>query len=143
MSPRFLAALGRGLGRVDDGVDLVLAAPGLTGESALREVPDSEHPRADRARRHRSGVCVFEDPGASAVVILGRGLAMRTEVAMEVGPTYRGARRARAALTEARRLVDPDEFVFAQVAPANAAALRALLGAGFSPIGSEALFLEL
>ena len=32
--------------------------------------------------------------------------------------------------------------VFAQVAPGNAASLRAFLRAGFDPIGSEALFLR-
>jgi RimJ/RimL family protein N-acetyltransferase len=31
--------------------------------------------------------------------------------------------------------------VFAQVAPGNAASLRAFLAAGFRPIGSEVLFL--
>jgi hypothetical protein len=44
------------------------------------------------------------------------------------------------ALVEARRLVGPGDVLFAQAAPGNAASLRALLAAGFRPIGSEALF---
>ena len=142
MSPRFLAALGQQLGRVDDGVDVVLAASGLSGQPDLHEVPGSTHPRATRARRHRSDVRVFEDTSGTAIVILGRGLAMRTEVAMEIETAHRGVGLARRALVEARSLVGPEDLLFAQVAPANAAALRALLAAGFRPIGSEALFLE-
>jgi RimJ/RimL family protein N-acetyltransferase len=34
------------------------------------------------------------------------------------------------------------ERVFLQVAPGNAASLRAALGAGFHPIGAEVLFLR-
>src|SRR5688572_13217155 len=38
LSPAFLAALGERLGRRDDGLDAVLAAPGLPGAAALAEV---------------------------------------------------------------------------------------------------------
>ncbi len=78
--------------------------------------------------------------GGGAVVTLGRGLALRTEVSVEVDPDARGRGLASQALVEARRLVGPNAVVFAQVAPGNAASLRAFLRAGFEPIGSEALF---
>jgi len=46
------------------------------------------------------------------------------------------------ALVEARRLAGPGQALFAQTAPGDAAALRALLAAGFRPIGSEVLFFD-
>ncbi|MER7394351.1 hypothetical protein ABT381_02370, partial [Streptomyces sp. NPDC000151] len=38
-----------------------------------------------------------------------------------------------------RHFVPPGEAVWAQVAPANGASVRALLAAGFVPVGAEAL----
>jgi GNAT superfamily N-acetyltransferase len=140
MAPRFLAALGVELGRRDDGVDIVLAAAGLEGDGMLVEVDREAHPRVVRANAHRQDVRVFEDPSGAAVVILGRGLALRTEVAVEVEDAARGRGLAARVLVDARRLVGPDQVVFAQTAPGNAASLRALLSAGYRPIGSEVLF---
>jgi len=135
----FLAELGGKIGRRDDGIDVVLAAGGLDGEPALTETGTAAHPRAARAFARRADVRVFEAEGA--VVTFGRGLAGRAEVSIEVEPAARGRGVARRALVEARRLVGADGVVFAQVAPGNAASLRAFLRAGFEPIGSEALFL--
>jgi GNAT superfamily N-acetyltransferase len=126
----------------DDGVDVVLAAPGLAGDAALTEVARDSHPRAARAIAHREAVRVFEDTTGAAVVILGQGLALRTEVAIEVDEPARGSGLATRALAEARRLVGEDDVLFAQAAPGNAASLRALLAAGFRPIGSEVLFFK-
>jgi hypothetical protein len=140
MSAHFLAALGAQIGRRDDSLDVVLAAAGLPGEAALTDVSGDDHPRAARARGHRGGVRVFEAAGGSAVVVLGQGLALRTEVAVEVELAGRGQGAGGRALVEARRLVGPGEVVFAQVAPGNAASLRAFLRAGFEPIGCEVLF---
>jgi hypothetical protein len=140
MGPRFLADLGAELGLRDDGIDIVLAACGLDGDAALVEVDRDAHPRVVRANAHRQDVRVFEDPSGAAVVILGRGLALRTEVAVEVEDAARGRGLATRALLDARRLVGPGEAVFAQTAPGNAASLRALLSVGFRPIGSEVLF---
>lgn len=140
MSPRFLTALGDKLDRRDDGVDLLLAASGLRGRSTLREIAAEEHPRVSRARAHREHVRVFTDPTRAATVILGRGLADRTEVAIEITPSRRNQGVARQALTEARRLTETDEFLFAQTPPGNAASIRTFLTAGFRPIGSEVLF---
>jgi hypothetical protein len=140
MGPRFLTELAVKLGRRADTIDVVLAATGLDGRSSLVEVDRDAHPRVVRANAHRQDVRTFEDPDAAAVVILGRGLALRAEVAMEVAVADRGHGVARRALIEARRLLEPGEPLFAQTAPGNAASLRALLAAGFEPIGGELLF---
>lgn len=140
MSPRFLNALGRKIGRRDDGVDVLLAAPGIGGDAELVEVERELHPRVVRACAHRREVRVFEDSSAAVVIVIGRGLALRTEVAIEVENAARGRGLARGALIEARRLVGRGQALFAETAPGNAASLRALLAAGFRPIGSEVLF---
>ena len=101
----------------------------------------AEHPRVVRAHRYRSGVRVFEAADGAAVVVVGHGLALRREVAVEVDPVARNRGLGAAALLQARRLVLEDDFLYAQVAPGNAASLRSFLRAGFEPIGSEALFL--
>jgi hypothetical protein len=85
-------------------------------------------------------VRAFATSDAAAVVVLGRGLARRLEVAVEVDAAARDHGAGRRAPLEARRLVGPAATLFAQTAPGNAASLRALLGAGFRPVGSEALF---
>jgi RimJ/RimL family protein N-acetyltransferase len=118
----------------------VLAAPGLPGAAALAEVDAAAHPRVVRAHAHRDDVRVFESAGGRALVILGHGLAGRLEVAFEVAPGHRGNGLATAALTEARRAAGPHTLLFAQTAPANVPSLKALLAAGFAPIGAEALF---
>lgn len=140
MSPRFLSALGDELHMRDDGVDVLLAAPGLPGSTTLKETTAPEHPRVARANAHREDIRVFTNPTGTVTVILGHGLALRREIAIEVEPSSRGQGLAHQTLTEARRLIDPDEALFAQTAPGNAASLRAFLTAGFRPIGSEVLF---
>jgi hypothetical protein len=140
MSPRFLTALGDKLGRRDDGIDLLLAARGLHGRSTLRETTSETHPRVTRANAHRDQVRAFADPTGAATIILGRALANRTEVSIEIDPSRRNQGIARQALTEARRIVGADQLLFAQTAPGNAASIRTLLTAGFQPIGSEVLF---
>jgi GNAT superfamily N-acetyltransferase len=140
MSPRFLTALGAKLGRHDDGIDLLLAARGLQGRTTLRETTADGHARVTRANSHRDQVRVFRDPTGAATIILGRGLANRTEVAIEIDPKRRNQGIARQALTEARRILGPGQLLFAQTAPGNAASIRTLLTAGFQPIGSEVLF---
>ena len=61
------------------------------------------------------------------------------EIAIEVEASQRCRGVARETLRDALRLVDAAETLFAQVAPGNAAALRAALAAGFTPIGAEVL----
>jgi GNAT superfamily N-acetyltransferase len=140
LGPRFLAALGRRLGRRDDGVDMLLAAPGLSGTASAGEVELADHARVLRAQAHREDVRAFETAEGAATLVLGRGLARRWEVAVEVVPEVRGRGIARDALIDARRLVGSSAVLFAQTAPANAASVRALLAAGFRPVGAEVLF---
>jgi RimJ/RimL family protein N-acetyltransferase len=140
MSPRFLTALGDKLNRRDDGINLVLAARGLQGRTTLRETTSYGERRLTRATVRRDEVRVFADPTGAATIVLGGGLANRTEVAIEIDPTRRNQGIARQALTEARRIVGQDQLLFAQTAPGNAASIRTLLTAGFQPIGSEVLF---
>jgi len=141
MSARFLVALGERIGREPGSLDVVLAARGLAGEPELAEVSGDDHPRVVRAHRYRSGVRVFEADGGAAVVVVGYGLALRREVAVEVDPAARNRGLSAAALLQARRLVPEEDVLFAQVAPGNAASLRSFLRAGFEPIGCEVLFL--
>jgi hypothetical protein len=104
----------------------------------VREVAPGDHPRVARARRWRREVRVFE--GESGLVVIGRGLAGRLELSVEVAQSERDRGRARALAAGALRVAAPTEPVFAQVAAANAASLRALQPAGFSAIGAEVLF---
>jgi RimJ/RimL family protein N-acetyltransferase len=117
--------------------------------------PDAERPlevleepgvpfadRVERARRYRSEVRLFADPGRNGVVILGRGLAERLEVSLEVAPRRRGRGIGTSLARAARGLAPDGEPLYAQVAPGNVASLRAFLRAGFRPIGAEVLFLR-
>jgi hypothetical protein len=118
--------------------DAVLAARG-TGRGRLARREDLEdHPRVVRSRRHRRGVDVYGDE--TGVVTIGRGLVDRVEVSVEVfsGAAAGAGRRL---IVEAVGLVPAGEIVFAQVAPGNAASLRAFLSCGFAPIGAETLLL--
>lgn len=118
--------------------DAVLAARGTgagAGRLALRDDLD-DHPRVVRSRRHRRGVDVHGDD--TGLVTIGRGLVDRLELSVEVFPG--GAPGAgRRLIVEALGLIPTGEIVFAQVAPGNAASLRAFLSCGFAPIGAEVL----
>jgi hypothetical protein len=141
---RFLAWLGERLGTAPGSLDVVLAAgrdPASAGIE-LRRASVADHDRVDRAGRYREEVEVFTDPDGVAVVIVGRGLALRREVALEIDASSRSAGLGRRLLRALRASIPPDEVVFAQVAPGNAASLRAFLAAGFTPIGAEVLFLR-
>jgi len=74
--------------------------------------------------------------------MLGRGLAGRWEVAVEVAPEHRGQGLGRALARAAPALVPSGEPLFAQVSPGNVASVRAFLAAGYRPICSEVLFLK-
>jgi hypothetical protein len=118
--------------------DAVLAARGIGGGRLAERDDLDEHPRVARSRRHRRGVNVYGDE--TGVVTIGRGLVDRLEVSVEVfnGETAGAGRRL---IAEALGRVPAGEIVFAQVAPGNAASLRAFLSCGFSPIGAETLLL--
>ncbi|MEM9515112.1 MAG: hypothetical protein AAGA42_09675 [Actinomycetota bacterium] len=108
-----------------------------TGNAMLDERDDlEEHPRVQRARHHRRDVRVLGDDAGLAT--LGHGLVDRVELSIERftgAPSGTGARLIAGGLGA----VPLGQPVWAQVAPGNAASLRAFLRAGFTPIGSEIL----
>lgn len=143
MGARFLGWVGDVIGAEPGSLDVVLAASGGAAASLeLRRLGSADHARVARAERYRTDVRAWTDTPQRGVVILGRGLAGRLEVSVELDPAARGRGIGRRMIAAALALVPPDERVFAQVAPGNAASLRAFLAAGFVPIGAEVLFLR-
>jgi hypothetical protein len=120
-------------------VDAVLVGRGEIGPVLPRRDDLDHHPRVVRARHHRRDVEVYADD--DGLVVLGRGLVGRLEMAVELfdpaaaGGTGHGRRLIRAGLAA----IAPGERCWAQVAPGNAASLRAFLACGFVPIGSEVI----
>jgi GNAT superfamily N-acetyltransferase len=145
LSAPFLAALAERLGRASHSVDMIACAAALPGpppaDMPLAELTPTgthpTHPRVVRALRYRDDVRAWETIGG--VVLLGRGLAGRFEVAVEVDPEHRGRGLGAWLATAARHLAPADATLWAQIAPANAASVRAFLRAGFRPVGAEAL----
>ena len=74
------------------------------------------------------------------ILVVGRGMAERWEMAYEVAPRARGRGLGRRLAAAASSLVHDGEPVFAQVSPGNVASLRACLAAGYRPLASEVLF---
>ena len=138
LGPAFLLALGEHAGRRPHGIDMLCVAPSLPGPPgiALTPEPDRGHPRVTRALSYRDNVRAWRADGG--VVLLGRGIAGRWETAVEVDPGRRGGGLGRALAAAARHLVPGGMPVWAQIAPANAASVRAFLAAGFRPVAAEA-----
>ena len=129
-----LAGAGGGIGSHD----VVLVRRGAAGVTSLADRTDLEdHPRVQRARHHRRDVRVIGDE--RGFVTIGSGLVDRAEMSVELTASEPGRGAGRDLITDALRVFDSDEFVFAQVAPGNAASLRAFLASGFVPIGSEVI----
>ena len=136
LNPPFLQALGARTGLVVNNLDAVFVAPpGSGADVELAVACGPEHPRG----AHRTGVQVWVADGG--VIILGRGVAGRLEVAVEVDESARGRGVGRALFAAARSLVPEGEPLWAQVAPGNAASMRAVLAAGFRPVGAEVLLI--
>ncbi len=137
--PSFLQALSTATGRRVNSTDLLCVAGSRPGSPTimLTEAMPSRHPRIARALRHRDDVRVWETPGG--IVSVGRGVAGRWEVALEVEPGYRGKGLGRDLAVAARHLVPEGAPLWAQIAPGNAASVRAFLSAGYQPVGAEAL----
>jgi hypothetical protein len=138
LTPAFLQALCVRTNRRAHSTDMLCVAPSLPGppEIALTPEPDLAHPRIARALHYRDDVRAWRAPGG--VVLIGRGVAGRWETAVEVDPGRRCRGLGRALASAARRLVPGGAPVWAQIAPANAASVRAFLAAGFKPVGAEA-----
>jgi RimJ/RimL family protein N-acetyltransferase len=145
MSARFLSWLGATLASEPGTIDVVLVAdPPAQPVVELRAFTDdaTSHERVARARRYRTAVTVHADPHRRGLVIVGRGLANRLEVSIEIAPQHQGQGLGAELARAATSLVPAGEPLFAQVSPGNAASLRAFLSAGYRPIGSEVLFLR-
>jgi GNAT superfamily N-acetyltransferase len=140
LAPGVLAWLAERTGLVAGSLDVVLAwvPQRAAGGAAVKEVEPAMHPRVERARRWRRELRVFEGDGG--MVVLGRGLADRLEISVEVDRERRDRGVARRLVAGALAAAAPAEPVFAQVAAANAASLRALQPAGFAAVGAEVLF---
>ncbi len=149
MSAPFLAWLGTQIGTRPGTLDIVLSAAGVADAGSLDALvavrpvrPDLAHPRVARAVRYRAQVRTWETWDGDGLLAIGRGLAGRWEAAFEVAPGARGRGMGRGLAAAARRLIPEDDHLFVQVAPGNAPSLRAVLAAGFVPLGAEVLFLD-
>ena len=146
LSPRFLVELEAATGRQLSNIDLVLvahAAPRRPGgmPDGLVEAAGSDHARVARAERYRTGVRVWTCDGG--LVLLGRGVAGRWEVAVEVSPPHRGRGLGRA-LFEAvhnrwQAFTGPGTRLGAKGPGGSFAALLCLRAAVFPPLGAELL----
>lgn len=138
MNARFLAAFMERTGRGSDTIDVMTVGAPLPGEPplALTKIDDPDHPRVVSSRKRRDDVRVWAADGG--VLVLGRGVAGRLEVAVEVDEDVRHRGLGRA-LAHAARQLGGGEPVWAQVSPGNARSLRAFQAAGYLPVGSEVL----
>jgi hypothetical protein len=144
MSATFLAWLSERLGTPPGVLDTTLVAPGrpsVAADIVLERRDDlMDHPRVARATRYRTDLHVYTDGSGAGVLVVGRGLADRWEMAFEVDAVTRGRGVGRALAAAAPTLIPEGEFLFAQASPGNAASVRTLLAAGYVPIGSEVVF---
>jgi GNAT superfamily N-acetyltransferase len=139
LSPPFLHALAQRTGRVAHATDMLTCAAARPAEPDIELIPepDHDHPRIARALGYRDDVQAWRAPGG--VLLIGRGVAGRWEVALEVDDEHRGRGLGRALALAARHLVPGGAPLWAQIAPGNAGSVRAFLAAGFQPVGAEAL----
>jgi hypothetical protein len=143
--PRLITALAGPEGWIDC-LDMLMAGSGTGRAGApppLINRPDlATHPRAEFAARIRSHpqVLGYPDPGRSALAIISRGIAGLTELSFELEPGWRGQGGGAGLAADALAAVPAGQLVVAAVAPGNAASVRALLSAGFVPLGSLQLF---
>jgi GNAT superfamily N-acetyltransferase len=119
-------------------LDVVMVAEGTPGPSVPRRKDLDDHPRVRRAVGYRTDVEVYGD--AAGLVVLGHGLVGRRELSVELlDPAAAGQGHGRRLIRAGLARVDPGARCWAQVAPGNAASLRAFLACGFVPVGSEVL----
>ena len=119
-------------------LDVVLVTTGGDGGRLERRRDLDHHPRVQRATHHRREVEVYGDD--VGLVILGRGLVDRRELSVELlHPADGGRGEGRRLIRAGLAAVPPGEWCWAQVAPGNAASLRAFLACGFIPVCSEVL----
>jgi hypothetical protein len=121
------------------------AKAGAGGEAGFGLVDRADlagQPRAQFAARirDRRRVLGYADRQRSALVVLSTGLAGLTELSFELEPGRRGGGQAADLIRAALACVPRGELVVAAAAPGNVASVRALLTAGFTPVGSVQLW---
>lgn len=143
--PRLIAALAGSAGWIDS-LDLLLAARGTGGPGgppALVDRPDlAGHPRAELAAslREQPRILGYQDPRRSALAVVSRGIAGLSELSFELEPGHRGRGGGAQLIGDALSTVPAGQLTVAAAAPGNAASVRSLLAAGFTPLGSLQLF---
>jgi GNAT superfamily N-acetyltransferase len=144
MSAPFLAWIAEATRATAGALDVVLVAQSA-GDPEIELIERDDllgHPRVARSARYRSDLRVFAEASGAAVLVLGRGLVGRCEMAFEVDADSRGKGLGRKIAAAASSVAPAGEPLFAQCSPGNAGSLRALIAAGYVPIGSECLFLR-
>lgn len=146
MSAEFLSWLAGRLGTHAGMLDLVMVAPTPDPQEDLPVLIAREdlldHPRLARSRRYRTDLRCYSDREDRALIIVGRGLAERQEMGIEVHPQFRGTGLGPLLARASARVASLDEPLFAQVSPGNVASVRAFLAAGYKPMCAEVLFLR-
>jgi hypothetical protein len=143
--PRLVTALA-GPGAWIDSLDMLMACHGTGSEGAppaLADRPDlATHPRARFAAelRRQPRLLGYHDQRRCALAIVSRGIAGLTELSFELEPGRRGTGGGARLVSDALTVIPSGQVVVAAVAPGNAASVRALLAAGFVPLGSLQLF---
>lgn len=140
--PRVMTRLAGEAGWVDV-LDAVLLAEGTgSPQPWLVARPDLvDHPRVRHALPIRDDVRVFGLAGDDHTVLtLATGIGRLPELSLQVAPARRGTGLGTALARAARGLVPAGEPVAACVSPANVPSLRALLAAGFDPVGSVQVY---
>jgi GNAT superfamily N-acetyltransferase len=142
MSSTFLTWVGDRIGSRPGTFDALLCAFGRGDGAPEWLCPDTDatHGRVERARRYRTDVDVWRTHDGAGVVVVGRGVCERWEIAFEVASEARGRGLGRRLVEASMSLVPRESTVWAQVAPGNAASLRAVIAGGFRPVGAEVLF---
>jgi RimJ/RimL family protein N-acetyltransferase len=146
MSAEFLAWLAGRLGTRAGMMDLVMVAPRPEADEDLPELVQRDdlvdHPRLERSRRYRRDLRCYSDVQGRAIIVVGRGLAGRWEMGIEIEPDHREFGLGRLLARSTARLAPDGQPLFAQVTPGNTRSIRAFLAAGYRPIGSEVVFLR-
>ena len=143
--PRLITALAGPEGWID-ALDMLLAGRGTRRPGRpprLVDRPDlAAHPRARFAARIRDEprVLGYPDSRRSALATISRGIAGLTELSFEIEPGWRGQGGGARLAADALSVLPAGQLAVAAVAPGNAASVRALLSAGFVPLGSLQLF---
>ncbi len=141
-APAFVSWVAQRIGSYPASHDALFVARAAPGDPlvGLRPVTDLDHPRVARAHRYRTDVRAFTTTDDTGLLVLGRGLLQRWEMGIEVVPEARSAGLGGRLADAARRLLPPGTPIWAQVAPGNAASLRAVTTGGFRAVGAEVLF---